>query len=669
MDEDYSVKNNWSILIGINFYVKDKSLEGCVRDVETIERYLRAGFGPDSVDIVTLTIDGPSDIDPQSPKRKLEQLPTHENVIRSLKRVLDSSKQGDLVYFHFSGHGTRIPHTSALALVLFDQEQGSRLLHGQLLASVLERMTEKGLFVTLVLDCCFSGSTLRRDDHGDATVRTTFYDKAIDTAYPLQESDAASFDMTSILEALPWRDGQSLPQWLVSPNYTILTACGPHEVAEELEIKVEQNGTRERRGALSYFLLEALISLRRSGIEVIHSSLHQHLLMKFHTYWPRQTPMRRGNKNLSFFGKLRFDSDLLFVPVFKTGNDRICLDAGYAHDVHEGDEYALYPFNTSESTSSQTKTHGLRFRVDAVGCLTSDLVSIESPSAAHEIDTGWKARLLTPFPTSKVPVRIMSSIRNKAQWVASAEQQSSLNLLTEDEDKEHCLYNVSCTSQHEYEILDASCERIANLPSVPAIQDGATEHVLHVLQHLAKFKRFEGIENRIPDASFEASFAISSNNRVQATGFYDVGHGGEWQFIVENLSKNPLYLTTFDLQPSGQIKNLVSDSDGGYLVVMPKEKLENSMQMEVPEFLQRRSQNECVDIIKFFLTSKPTCFPSEVLPKIPLSARELSKDLRSSYDQFSKCLMLLESHSRGAREDPWNCDWASRNFFIRTMVK
>lgn len=123
--------------------------------------------------------------------------------------------------------------------------------------------------------------------------------------------------------------------------------------------------TKERRGALSYFLLEALISLRRSGVEVTHSSLYRHLLTKFHTYWPRQTPMRRGSKNLSFFGKLRFESDLTFVPVFKTGDGRICLDAGQANDVHEGDEYDLYPFSTSEDSFKRVKTSGLRFRVKA----------------------------------------------------------------------------------------------------------------------------------------------------------------------------------------------------------------------------------------------------------------------------------------------------------------
>ena len=172
------------------------------------------------------------------------------------------------------------------------------MLHGEILASVLERMTKKGLFVTLVLDCCFSGSTLRLGYSTNSTIRMTSYDPVIDAAYPSEEAN-----LNSAQEPYPLRDAIALPRWLISPNYTILTACAPHEIAAEFETETKDTQIKERRGALSYFLLEALISLRRSGVEVTHSSLHQHLLVKFYTYWPRQTPMRRGNKDLSFFGR------------------------------------------------------------------------------------------------------------------------------------------------------------------------------------------------------------------------------------------------------------------------------------------------------------------------------------------------------------------------------
>ena len=666
MDKAELPTKNWAILIGINRYINDRPLKGCVRDVEAIEKYLRTGTRANNIDIVTLTIEGSLDIDPRSPQKELVQLPTYKNVTDSLTRVLQSSRPGDLVYIHFSGHGTRNPHSEALALVLFDQEHGSRLLHGQLLASILERMTDKGLFVTLVLDCCFSGSNLRLGDGDTSSVRMMDYDPAMDIAYP-----PAEYSPKFTLESSPWRDAHLLPQWLLHPNYTIFMACGPHEIAEELETEATNAQTGVRRGALSYFLLEALISLRRSNVAVSQSSLYQHLLTKFHVYWPRQTPMRRGNENLSFFGKLQFEADLSFVPIFKVDSGRICLDAGNVHDVHEGDEYALFPFNKSETTSKQKESAGLRFRVDTVRCFTSELVTIVSTYETNQIETGWKASLITRFPAWSIRVRILNGIKNRDRWITAAGRTSSIDIVVEDDDKKHCLFNVLGDPRSgEYEILDASYKKMAGSPSIPVNQDDAVEHVVGTLQHLAKFKRFEGISNRAPSTSFEQSFTISSNSEIGATGYYHVEHGKEWPISVENLGEKPLYLTIFDLCQSGQIKNLMFESGINFIVVEPRKKYVGSVKLELPDYLRRGGYNECVDVMKIFIANRATYFPAEVLPKMTQATPRWSQGSRGVYDldPLANFLSVLESQFRGTEDEAWVDCWASRNYLIRTIA-
>ena len=270
----------------------------------------------------------------------------------------------------------------ALALVLYDQEHGASYLYDQILASVLERLVEKHIFVTLVLDCCFSGSYLQHSIYNKGT-RVASFDPSINAISVYQES---IMDLTHGPSSL--RDAYTLPQWLVNPNYTVLTAYGPHQIAEELETDTKDAEKKERRDALSYFLIEALILLQRSGVEVTCSSLHQHLLTKFHRYWPCQTPMRCGNKNLSFFGELQQEINYAFIPIFKTVNGCIYINKGQVHDVHRGDEYALYSLNISERKSNQANISFLRFRVNAVRCFISDLAATESISVAYQIDTG-----------------------------------------------------------------------------------------------------------------------------------------------------------------------------------------------------------------------------------------------------------------------------------------
>lgn len=648
----------WMILIGLNFYIRDRPLRGCVRDVEAIKQYIQVGHQTDDLDVSLLTATGPSATDPARPSEEGDRLPTHDNVVNCLMKVLKLSRPGDTVYFHFSGHGTRIPHTGAFALALYDHEQGSRLLHGQLLSSVLERMTEKGLYVTLALDCCFSGTVLRADEYSYNGIRETYYNPAVDLAYPFPSDP----DMN------PFRDAFVLPPWLVSPNYTILTACGPLEIAEEIETETRDSNGKERRGALSYFLLEALISLRRRGIDVSHSSLYHHLLTKFHTYWPRQTPMRRGNRDLPFLGKLRFGSDIEFVPVLMTGDGRIFLDAGHAHDVQDGDEYALYPFDTSEDASNQATLPGQSFRVISVGCLTSELKAIRPARTGYQIETGWKAKLLTRFASQRVSVRVTTGIQSRADWIKAAEHRSLLQYHLSG-DEENCLFNVQLNEHDQYEILDSKYEKMACSGSVSAKGKNVIEHISDVLEHLANFKRFEGLENRIPSASFERSFAISSNHEIRNTGSYEVKHGNEIRFSVGNNSDKPLYVTLFDLRPSGQIINLMSASGVEFIVVEPNTTESLSLKMELPAFVGQRGDKGCDDIMKFFIASKGLYFPLEVLPKLPPSPGSWSGGSRdrSDCDPLMSFLSGLESQFRGSEDMTWDNQWATRNFLVRTV--
>ena len=368
-------------------------------------------------------------------------------------------------------------------------------------------------------------------------VRTTKYDPSIDLLYPPEE-----WSPKSSLGSLIWRDASPLPQWLLHPNYSILTACSPHEIAEELEIETSNAQTKMKKSALSYFLLEALVSLRTNGVQVSQSSLYQHLLTKFHVHWPQKTPMRRGNEDTSSFGKLQCTADLLFIPISRKNGGCINLEAGLVHDVHEGDEYALSPFDVSEKVSHQDETSGSRFRVDHVGCFTSELSPLNPTYDLDKVETGWKASLITRFPAWTTFVRIFHATRTEDEWIAAAANKPLLSLVTEDDETRQCLFNLLCDSRSEYEVLDASLNKIPGIPAVPIGHEGAIDRVIDTLDHLTKFKRFEGIVNCAPSPSFERSFTISSESPKRFNGYYHIKDGDEWQFCVENCGQKPLYL-------------------------------------------------------------------------------------------------------------------------------
>ena len=108
-------------------------------------------------------------------------------------------------------------------------------------------MVNKGLVVTLVLDCCFSASVYRSDPRA----RYLPFDTEIGSiAQP--ETDWRPY--ASIFDSSANRDISILPKWLIDPDkYVIFVACSPFEEAGEIQF---DDG--RVRGKLSHFLMTVL---------------------------------------------------------------------------------------------------------------------------------------------------------------------------------------------------------------------------------------------------------------------------------------------------------------------------------------------------------------------------------------------------------------------------
>lgn len=668
--EGADVPNRWALLVGINYYRHERCLDGAVRDVETVERYLRAGTI--HIDIVALAASAPKGGDSCRPPEEEERWPTFANVVAALQRLIRETKPGDWVYIHYSGHGTKTPGAAAsldhnraeeLALVLFENnERGSSYLRGRHLASALHKMVTKGLIVTLVLDCCFSGSVVRKKEWQGCGIRYTDYKPDIDLGTP-HGYDEVFFSADDTL-----RSALMGKKWLLDPEgYTILSACGPHEEAWELEVE------REKRGALSYFLLETLSTFGKNGVKISHQSLHEHIRSIFHVSWPKQTPMRYGNSSLSFFGDLVTCPHIPFESVYKKADGSLHLRVGQIHGVCEGDEYAVYPFETPER-AEQLEIEPTMMRVGTVGCFESELVENEQTSVATRIETGWKARLVTRLSSRKMGVKVLGSINDKQFWIEAAKGRRFLRILTSEENA--CIpdFHIALRSG-AFEVLDALQEEIVNLPKIQVNDNEAIRAVMEIVEHLATFKYFEGIENRQPSPNFEASFSILPQRDTEASGEFIVRHGDIWGFTAQNWSDQPLYVSIFNFNSSWGVSNLVSDSGGdSYDVLPPRTDDDNGtlnieLQMEVPPLFLESGFKRCEDVVKVFVTNKPTSFPSMVLPEIPLEASKLGQRIGAADDPVSLFLSELDTKIQWHHRYGEESQWASRNFIIRTLVE
>ncbi|MEA5504709.1 caspase family protein [Halotia wernerae UHCC 0503] len=150
-----------ALLVGINQYINGiPPLSGCVNDVLMQQELLTYRFGFNRQDILTLT----------------DQQATRQNILTAFEEhLIKQAKPGDVVVFHFSGHGSRVQDpdrdppdglNSTFVPVDGDLPLGYPIIGGSvqhimghtlfLLMSALQ--TEN---VTVVLDCCHSGGGTR----------------------------------------------------------------------------------------------------------------------------------------------------------------------------------------------------------------------------------------------------------------------------------------------------------------------------------------------------------------------------------------------------------------------------------------------------------------------------------------------------------------------------
>lgn len=86
------------MLIGVNYPGTKAELRGCVNDVQRTYQCLvdRYGFSEDDIAVLIDTDDSYTQ-------------PTGKNIRNALSRLVRSAEPGDVLFVHYSGHGTRLP--------------------------------------------------------------------------------------------------------------------------------------------------------------------------------------------------------------------------------------------------------------------------------------------------------------------------------------------------------------------------------------------------------------------------------------------------------------------------------------------------------------------------------------------------------------------------------
>jgi len=153
-----------ALLIGINKYlIPGSDLRGCVNDVDDIKAALVEVCGFKKGDIAVLT-------DAGATKKAMQA---------GITALVKASKKGDVAYLHYSGHGSNVPDDNGdeadgrdeiLCPANLDWDDP---LRDDWLRTTLDGL-RAGVGLTVVMDCCHSGTNTRAMLPPDAPVKERY---------------------------------------------------------------------------------------------------------------------------------------------------------------------------------------------------------------------------------------------------------------------------------------------------------------------------------------------------------------------------------------------------------------------------------------------------------------------------------------------------------------
>jgi hypothetical protein len=144
-----------ALLFGINKYGGGNDLQGCINDIEDVKSKLNKEF---------------SDFEIRMFK---DSEVTGKTFFDTIKQSLEVMRTGDVLYIHYSGHGTQIPSSLEAngyheALYLFD----GPFIDDQI--QTLQSLTPENVTVVAKFDSCFSGDMLREFKDNPKYVKNKF---------------------------------------------------------------------------------------------------------------------------------------------------------------------------------------------------------------------------------------------------------------------------------------------------------------------------------------------------------------------------------------------------------------------------------------------------------------------------------------------------------------
>lgn len=361
-----------ALLIGIDAYAHLPQLQGCVNDVRMMREILLENFGFPEANITLLA----------------NEQATRDGILAAIDALIAATGNDEIVVVHYAGHGGQVtdlegdePSGLDSTLQPIDTEgwQGKNLdITDDELALKLDALGRRTRFITLIIDCCHSG-TITRDAMG-ARGRSTPPDRRS----PAELLKVGRKPLPDVGRGGPTPPGPS--GWLpLTEKYVVISGCRDEEIAYEYW-PPEGRGAITH-GALSWFLAH---ELRQARPGTTYRDVFERAAALVNANNPAQRPQMEGKADREIFG-VKDVVPTRYLKVLARSGETITLGAGAAQGVTLGSVYAIHPQGTKEMKGSSALGE---VEVVSLGVVTAEarLLSETAPGAVVPESRAFETR-------------------------------------------------------------------------------------------------------------------------------------------------------------------------------------------------------------------------------------------------------------------------------------
>ncbi|MEO7044828.1 MAG: caspase family protein [Ferruginibacter sp.] len=319
-----TLPNKLALIIGIDTYTppagyippntvgrKDfPSLEGCLNDALSIKSVITSKFQFEQKNIQTL----------------LDTNATRDNILNEMNNLLNKCKKGDIAFIYYAGHGSQEYNSLSQELDKYDEtivpadtwKAGVDDIRDKELAKIFNSFIDKGVKLTVIFDCCHSGS-MSRGGPNFGTGKMRF----------MPVRDAKVYDSKDASNPTP-------PETRKDGSFLIIGAAQDNEFADE---QADDNKPQQHHGAFTLAFLEALNQQSvNASVQNLFSSIRSILKSNGKAQEPVLSALPDRKKE-TLFGIAKGElADKTLIAVSGFLKNKVELQGGFAINLYKENE-------------------------------------------------------------------------------------------------------------------------------------------------------------------------------------------------------------------------------------------------------------------------------------------------------------------------------------------